>query len=197
MTIKKKIHKNIEAAVQNLQRFTDRFWYPPLIGFLALIDNFIIIIPTDGILISSAMLKPKSWLYLSICISIGSTLGALMFFYIVETHGLPFILDIYPSLNQGAMWQWSESFFQQYGLLLVFFVAATPLMQQPAIILASLAHTPFLHVLAVVFAGRTIKYLVMSYISSHSPRLLSKLWGVKGELDEIGIHLDSKIHKTK
>lgn len=197
MTLKMKIRKNIEASVQFLQRFTDRIWYPPLIGFLALIDSFIIIVPTDGLLISSAMLKPKSWIYLSFCISVGSTIGAMILFHLIQTHGLPWILEIYPGINQGRMWLWSESFFLKYGLLLVFFVAATPLMQQPTIILASLAHTPFMPMLLVLFFGRLLKNLIMSYISSHSPRLISKMWGVQGELDEVGIHVGSTIHKPK
>lgn len=197
MTFKQKIRKNIEASVEYLQRFTDRFWYPQIIGFLALLDAFILVIPVDGILISSVLLKPKRWIYLSTCVTIGSTIGALMFFYFVEKHGLPFILDIYPNINQGQIWNWSEVFFQKYGLLLVFFVAATPLFQHPTIILASLAHAPFPHMLAVVFSGRVIKYFIMAYLSSHSPRLLSKLWGVQAELDEVGIHIGSKIHKPK
>lgn len=185
----------METTIQFLQRFTDRIWYPPLVGFLALIDTFIIIVPTDGILISSAMLKPKSWLYLSFCISIGSTIGAMIFFYLIQQHGLPWILEFYPGINQGRFWMWSEAFFLKYGLVLVFFVAATPVIQQPAVILASLAHTPFFDMLLVMFAGRLLKNLILTYISSHSPKLISKLWGVQSELDDIGIHVGSPIHK--
>lgn len=197
MIAKKNIRKKIEAAIQHLQRFTDRFWYPPLIGFLSLIDTFIIIIPTDGILISSTMLKPKSWLYFSLCVTIGSTLGALILFYLVNKHGLPYILDIFPGINQGKIWLWTEIFFQKYGLLLIFIVSAAPLMQQPVIVLASLAQTPLLQLLAVLVAGRLLKYFILSYIGSHAPRLLSKLWGVKGELSEVGIYLNAKVHKPK
>lgn len=197
MVFKQRIRKKIEAFVEYLQKFTDRFWYPQIVGILALLDAFILIIPVDGILISSVLLKPKKWIYISVCVTIGSTIGALMLFYIVEKHGLPFILDIYPGINQGQIWNWSEIFFQKYGLLLVFFIAATPLFQHPIIILASLAHAPFLHMFVAVTTGRVIKYLIMSYLSSHSPRLLSKLWGVQAELDEVGIHIGSKIHKPK
>ena len=197
MSFKAKLRKRIETSVQFLQIYTDRIWYPPLIGFLALIDSFIVIIPTDGLLISSAMLKPKKWVYLSFSISIGSTIGAMLFFHLIQTHGLPWILEIYPGVNQGSFWLWSETFFLKYGLLLVFVVAATPVMQQPAIILASVAQTPFFPMMLAIFAGRLLKNLIMSYISSHSPRLISKMWGVQDELDEIGIHVGTPIHKQK
>jgi membrane protein YqaA with SNARE-associated domain len=80
-------------------------------------------------------------------------------------------------------------FFEKYGLLLVFVVAATPFVQQPAIILASLADTPLFELVAVIFLGRLIKFLIMAYIGSHAPRLLTKMWGVKGELKDVGIKL--------
>lgn len=197
MSFKKKFRKKIERSVQFLQKFTDRLWYPPLIGFLALIDSFIIIVPTDGLLISSAMLKPRKWFYLAFCISLGSTIGAMIFFHLLEQHGLPWVLEYYPGINQGTMWLWSEAFFAKYGLLLVFLVAASPVMQQPALILASAAHSPFIPMLVAVFTGRILKNLIMSYISSHSPKLISKMWGVQGELDEIGIHVGTPIHKHK
>lgn len=197
MSLKQLVHKKIEAAIHVSQRFTDRIWYPPLIGLLAFLDAFVIIIPTDGLLISSVLLKPKRWINLALCVSIGSTFGALILFYLVKSHGLPVILNFFPGIDNGEMWIWTETFFQKYGLLLVFFVAATPLFQHPAIILAALAHTNFFLMLFVTLAGRILKYMIMAYISSHSPRLITKMWGVKEELDEVGIHMDSTIHKPR
>lgn len=194
MSLKQKIRQHIETTVQYLQHYTNRIWYPPLIGFLAFIDYFIFIIPTDGILISSVMLKPKNWFILSICTALGSTLGALILFQLTESYGLSWILNVYPDLNKGTFWLWTEGFFQEYGLFLVFFIAATPLLQQPVVIFAGLAHTPLIHFLAVIAAGRLTKYLILAYIGYRSPSLLSKLWGVKNELDEIGVHIDSTIH---
>lgn len=193
-TFKRKLRLFIENTIRSLQSKTDRIWYPPFIGFLAFIDYFIFIIPTDGILISSVMLKPKNWFLLSICTAFGSTLGALILFQMTKSYGLSWALEFYPALDKGSFWLWTESFFQQYGLFLVFFIAATPLIQQPVVILAALAHTPFLSVLAVISTGRLAKYLLLSYLGYRSPHLLSKLWGVQHELDEVGIHLDAKIH---
>lgn len=179
--------RKIRVYVHNLQRYTDRFWYPPLIGFLAALDNLVIIIPTDGILISSAMLIPKRWFVLALSVAVGSTLGALVLAALVEFQGLPWILDFYPGVSETKTWTLSMEFFDKYGLLLVFAVAITPFMQQPAVILASLANTPLMELAAVIFVGRFIKFFVMAYLGSHAPRLLSKLWGVKDELKDAGV----------
>ncbi|MFZ4404004.1 MAG: YqaA family protein [Pseudobdellovibrionaceae bacterium] len=184
-----KVHEKIQKYVSFLQRYTDRIWYPPFIGFLAALDNFVIVIPNDGILISSAMLTPKRWFILALSIAVGSTLGALALAVVVEQQGLPWILDAYPGVTDTKAWTLSLEFFEKYGLFLVFAVAITPFTQQPAVILASLANTPLAQLAAVIFIGRFIKFLIMSYIGSHAPRLLSKMWGLKGELKDVGVKL--------
>jgi membrane protein YqaA with SNARE-associated domain len=187
--ISEKLHEKNRSYVQRLQRFADRIWYPPLIGFLAALDNLIVIIPNDGILISSSMIMPRRWFNLALNVAIGSTVGALALAALVELQGLPWILEFYPGADESKAWILTEAFFQKYGLFLVFAVAVTPFAQQPAVILASLADTPLLELGAVVFLGRFIKFLAMAYIGSHAPGLLKKMWGLKGELKDAGVKI--------
>lgn len=182
----------IQRSVVTLQRFAERIWYPPFIGLLAGLDNFILIIPNDGILISSCILTPKRWLALAINVSIGSTLGAMALAVLVEYHGLPWLLEVYPGIDQSSTWLWAEGLFAHYGLLFVFLVAASPLMQQPSVLLAALAKTNLLTLAAIIFAGRTIKFLIMAYIGSHAPYLLNRLWGLKGEMRDVGLKIDKE-----
>lgn len=185
-----KLHAQIRNYVQKLEQYADRIWYPPLIGFLAALDNLIIIIPNDGILIASSMLIPKRWAIFAISIAIGSTIGAVALGLLVENQGLPWILEFYPGIDQSAIWTWTDKFFGEYGLLLVFAIGASPIMQQPVIILAALANTPLYNLAAVIFAGRFLKFMVMAFLGSHSPRLLKKIWGLKDELKDAGVKID-------
>lgn len=187
------MNEKIQQAVRGLQRFTHRIWYPPFIGLLAALDNLVLVIPNDGILISSAMLYPKRWFAFALSVAIGSTVGALVLAHLVDSHGLPWILEFFPGLTEGKTWQLTESFFKQYGLLLVFVVAVTPFVQQPAVILATLSGTPAYELALVIFSGRFIKFLIMAYAGGYAPQLLSKMWGVGGELKEVGL----PIEKTK
>lgn len=185
----KTFRQKIATYVQVLQGFVDRLWYPQLVAFLAALDNLVIIVPIDGILISSSILTPRRWLTLATNVAVGSTLGAMVLASLVEYQGLPWILNIYPSVDESLTWVWTEKFFRDYGLLLVFAVAVSPIMQQPAVILAGLANVPLLKLAAVIFAGRYIKAVVMAYVGSHTPQLLDKMWGVKGELKDAGVDL--------
>lgn len=189
MRLTEKFHNRIRKFISILQKYADRIWYPPFIGMLAALDNIVIIIPNDGILISSSMLTPRRWFTLAISVAIGSTIGAIVLAAFVETKGIEWILEMYPHMQETKSWIWTADFFEKYGMILVFVVAITPLMQQPAIILASLAETPLFLLAAVVFAGRLIKFLVMAYIGSHAPKLLNKMWGLKGELKDAGVDI--------
>lgn len=189
MSIRKKLHSAIQTYVQKLEQHADRSWYPPLIGLLAALDNLIIIIPNDGILVASSMLLPKRWALFALNITIGSTIGALALFYLVEHQGLPWVLNFFPGLEQSQMWIITDQFFDKYGLIVVFVVAISPLMQQPVIILAALAHIPPLELTVAIFIGRFIKFNILAYLGSHSPRLLKKFWGMKDELADAGVKL--------
>lgn len=184
-----KLHELISEYAKILQRYADRYWFAPLIGFLAALDNFVIIIPNEGILISSSMVIPKRWFIFALNIAIGSTLGALALAALVEFQGLPFILKIFPGINETTLWAMMLKFFERYGLFFIFVVAITPIAQQPSIILASLANTPFLKLALVIFLGRSMKFFILAYAATHAPRLLSKIWGVEKELKEVGIEL--------
>lgn len=184
-----KQQKYLRIQIKKIQRHTGKKWFAPLLGFLAALDNIVIVIPTDGLLISSSMLIPKRWLTFALSVTIGSMLGALLLASIVEFQGLPWIVEHYPNLLQTKSWIWSQEFFENYGLLFVFVVGLSPLMQQPAVILAALVNTPLYKLALVIFFGRLIKFMLFSYIASHSPKYLKKLWGVKGELDEVDMKI--------
>ncbi len=190
MAISKKLHAKIQLYVQKLEQFADRIWYPPLIGLLAALDNLIIIIPNDGLLIASSMLIPKRWAIFAISVTIGSTVGAIALSSVIEMQGLPWVLEFFPGIDKSQMWTWTESFFNKYGLIVVFVIGLSPIMHQPAIILSTLAETPVSHLAAVIFAGRFIKFAVMAYLGSHSPGLLKKIWGIKDELKDAGVKID-------
>jgi membrane protein YqaA with SNARE-associated domain len=177
----------IKKLITVLQSYADRPWYGPLIGLLATLDNVLVVIPNDGILISSSMLVPRRWFTFAFCVAVGSTVGACILAVLVETYGIEIVLEYYPNITQTASWAYSVEFLERFGVLLVFLVGVTPFVQQPAVILASLANTPLYQLCIAIFAGRFIKFLIMAYIGSHSPQLLKKLWGIQGELEDLGV----------
>jgi len=186
----KRIHVRIRRSIRQFQKFIDRIWFAPLLALLAALDSLIIVIPTDGLLISSTMLKKSRWWYFAIFVAIGSSLGALVLVALSDYLGLEKILSYYPGLDQSQVWQLTMDFFKKYGVIVAFIVGLTPFSQQPALIIAGLIHNSFIGLAIAVFCSRIIKYLIMAYIASHAPKLLNKMWGLKDELQDSGIKLD-------
>lgn len=172
------LRENFHKVIRWIQHFSNRPWYPFLVGVLAGLDNWILVVPTDGLVISGVLLTPKKWLQFAGWTGILSTAGAVSFAAFISWQGLAYVETHWPLLMTTEVWTWTSDFFDRRGLLVIFLIAATPMAQQPAMILAGLAETPLSQLLIVVLAGRCMKYFILCGIAAKAPELLSKLWGV-------------------
>ena len=179
--------KRLISWLRQLQFFSDQAWYGPIIGSLALADNFVFIIPTDGILISSTILSPRKWVIFGLCVGFGTTLGAVLLAGLVDFYGLNFIHSFMPGIEKIELWKVTQAFFDTYGLWVVFAVSLTPLPQPIPIILAALSGSPVVEIGLAAAAGRFTKCLTLAYLSSHMPKLISHIWGLNKELKELGM----------
>ncbi len=184
--------EKFKALIKWVQHYSDRPWYPAFVGFLSAIDNWILIVPTDGLVISGVMLAPKRWKQFAWQVPLLSTIGGIAFAAFVGEQGLPYLQSHWPELTTTVYWTWTEDFFAKHGLVVVFLVATTPLAQQPALILAALAQTPYWYLFLVVLAGRMIKYILLSWIAARAPSVLSKLWGLNREMEQAGVPIEEK-----
>lgn len=178
-----------------LQHFVNKWWYAPLLGLLACIDLFVLLIPTDGLMISSVMIRPKKWISIALFTAFGSTLGSLALAFILEKHGLPFLLEWKPGIDQTSFWIWTDHLMHQWGSWTLFLIALSPLVQHPAIAIGAFAQIPLLEFFIFILAGRILKYFFLSWLASHSPKYLYRLWGIQEELKELDI--PSKDEKKK
>ena len=192
--ISDKYHRLLKKNARRLRRYANRFWFPPLLLVLALLDVLVIIIPTEGILISSSMLIKRRWMPFALSVAIGSTIGALLLVNLVDHYGLHKVLELYPEIDQAKIWKWTLNIFNQFGLLIVFLVGMTPLSQQPILAIAALSDISFFPLALAILISRIIKFCTYAYVATHAPRLLKKMWGVQNELQdvEIKVQLDSK-----
>lgn len=179
-----------KKTIKKMQRFSNRYWYGPLLTLLAVLDCLIVVIPIDGILISSSMILKRRWFLYACAVTIGSTLGALIVYTVAQDFGIQKILEIYPAIDQTNIWSWTQGFFQNYGVLVIFFVGLFPITQQPALIMAAIGEVSFIPLVLAIFVSRIIKFSIMAFIASHAPRMLNKLWGVRKELKDSGVNIN-------
>jgi membrane protein YqaA with SNARE-associated domain len=168
------------------RRYSDRWWAAPLIGLTAFADLFVIVIPTDGLLVSTVMLAPRRWIYTAVVVALGSSFGAVALAFVLRSHGLPFLLHLKPDIEQTHAWIWTVGLMDHWGDWALFGISLSPIMQHPAIALASFAGMSLARIFCLVFSARLIKYLFIAWIATHAPRFIGKLWGMQYELKELG-----------
>lgn len=144
-------------------------------------------IPIDGLLISSVLLAPRRAPAFFVLTTLGSVIGVWSFGFAFTQWGLPWLQGQWPELLSSSVWVWTEGLFQNYGLWLLLAVASAPILIHPVVVFSLAGQHSLQLVLGVVLAGRLIKYGVMVWVALKAPGSISRLWGLKHELEEVGI----------
>jgi membrane protein YqaA with SNARE-associated domain len=168
----------VKKYFDQVRKYSDRPWYLPFICLLAFVDLFVMVIPTEGLIVTTSILRPKRWLVTATVVTLASSLGALTLGALGYFHGVPFVAwvlgdDFFQSTNWIRMTGWIE----RWGFWGLWFISLGPLPQQPAILICALAHMPLFEIFGAVLLGRLPKYVLFSYLATHSPKYFRKFFG--------------------
>jgi membrane protein YqaA with SNARE-associated domain len=150
-----------------LQHFVDRCWYLPVLGLLAGLDLFVLVVPTDALLVSTVIVRPRRWPLVSLVLALGSAIGAWLMARFFSGGAVP------------SRW------IDVYGPWAIGLNALGPLPQQPLVAAAALAGISGAAIFISTFFGRLLKYLILGYLASHAPRLLSRIPGLRFEMEQM------------
>lgn len=165
-------------------KYADRWWYPPFIGLLAFADLFILVIPTDAILISAVILSPKRWAITGAMVAAGSALGSVALALLLRVEGLPWLLHVYPHLDKTKSWATATHLVDQWGGWGLFWIALSPIPQHAAIAVAAITGLGLPTIFGTVFGGRILKYELFAWLASHAPKVLGKMFGMRAIVQE-------------
>jgi len=170
-----------------LRRFADRIWYLPFISFLAFIDLFILLIPTDFLLVTYVLLKPKKWIAAMIWISLGSAFGALALAGILQYGGAELVEQWFPRVFQSGHWSSTSEFVRKHGAPALALISVSILPQQPGVVIAALSRMPLFEIFLSVLVGRLAKYALFSWLASHAPKQLERFALGRAALAEVKV----------
>lgn len=166
------ISKQLQDWFKGLDRYIDRPWYFPLIMLLALLDLFVLFIPSDALVVTTSLLRPRKAALACLSVTIGSALGALILTWAIQSVGF------HAAVEGSAAWSQIEPILQKWGGWGLAFVAVGPLPQQPAVAACALAQMPPLVVMGWIFVGRLPKYIAFAWIAAKAPALIKKIPGM-------------------
>lgn len=176
--------RKILGGLRFLQKHMDRPWYLPAVALLALADIFIMIVPTDALLVTAVLFKPRRWWWAATLVALGSSLGALVLAGAVQWD-LEGLTQLFPSLFESPSWKGTDAFLEKYGIWALALFAAGPLPYQPAVVLVALSGASLPEAFLATFLGRGGKYYLLAYLASHAPTYLEKFWSVRKEMHEL------------
>jgi len=91
-------------------------------------------IPTEGMFVTTTLMRPKRWWITALFVTIASACGAMTLAWLGTRYGEPFTLWLLgDNVFESAMWIRMNGWIQDYGFWGLWFVAIGPLPQQPAI----------------------------------------------------------------
>jgi membrane protein YqaA with SNARE-associated domain len=143
---------------------TESRWYAPLTGAIAFALTLTATIPFTAVLVGALWLTPKRWKSLVVFSSLGGALGGVLLVTGFHHLGWSPLYARFPELASSPNWVRVVQAIQDYGVAALAAVAAAPMPQTPALVIAGSAKLDPLAVFAALFAGKVVKYGVVSWL---------------------------------
>ena len=163
----------LRDRLSKIFHFTDRKWYPFAVSALTAADIFVGIIPSDALLVSAVLGRPKNWMKIGLIFALGNFLGAALLAGIVYWDA-DLLREFFPHFFQSKAWITVASFMERYGGFALVIAIMGPFPIQPFIILPLLSGFPFKTFLIIYFLTRFVKVFIIAWLASHTPNLLAR-----------------------
>src|SRR6476620_9242043 len=98
------MNRSLKNQIAFWTGFASRWWFIPLVAFLAAVDAFLVVIPTETLLITAVLAHPKRWIAVALWVTFGSAMGATLFGLVTSWFGEPFINYVFPQLLHSQTW---------------------------------------------------------------------------------------------
>jgi membrane protein YqaA with SNARE-associated domain len=158
-----------EGLRRLLQASAGHRYYPLVVALIAFVSTATFSFPFVLVLIPAVLIAPRRWLVLGLLSGLASGVGGALLVELFSYFGREVVVARFPELVGSQGWQLASSWLENYGLLALMVVAASPMPQTPVIFLYALADPSLPGVLIAVGIGKTVKYVFLSWLGSHYP----------------------------
>jgi membrane protein YqaA with SNARE-associated domain len=141
-----------------------------LMLLFAVLESIIIPIPVDPLLVATVLARPAKWIRLSLGCTLASVIGGGIGWALggLLGVGIDQILAALPAAIAAAeKFEAVQAGFVEFGILLVFIGAFTPLPYKVIAVSAGIAGFALLPFLMISFIGRGIRFMIVAGIARH------------------------------
>lgn len=151
--------------------------FPLLSGLLAFIATLSLTIPVVPVLTALVVMNRARWRSITLWAVLGSASGGALFTHLLGHFGTAFLQARVPQLVASSHWQHTVDWVAQYGMVTLAAIAALPVAQSPALLLAAILGMPWYHVFGALLIGKAVKYGLMAAITAGTVGHLAVFYG--------------------
>ena len=144
-------------------------YYPLVVALIAFVATLTFSFPFVVVLIPAVLIAPRRWLLLGVVSGVGSGVAGALLVELFSYFGREVVVARFPELVAHESWQLAAGWLDEYGLLALALVAGSPMPQTPVIFFYALADPSPFGALAAVGVGKTVKYVVLAWLSARYP----------------------------
>ena len=152
--------KKLNAGSRLLFRIRHGRVYPLLVALLAVLSAGTSLYPFGPVIVAATVFAPQRWLGVIVGATLGAVGGATGLTYLIRQLGNGLLDAYFPGIRQSAMWSHSEYWIGQHGELAIAAIAALPVPQMPALVLAALGEMSLATLALALLIGKLVKYSV-------------------------------------
>mgnify|MGYP006863843809 CR=1 FL=1 len=115
------------------------------------------------------------------CNALGTLLATVILLLLVRERGVDYLNQSFPTVLASPAWQRATALMQEYGVPGMLLVSAMPIILHPIIAFGILSNMSNAKILAIVFAGRLVKYATIAWLAANAPGAL-RFFGIKSSL---------------
>lgn len=150
--------KKLDAGSRLLFRIRYGAAYPLLVALLAVLSAGTSLYPFGPVIVAATVFAPQRWLGVIGGATLGAVCGATGLTFVFRQLGIGLLDTYFPEVRQSAMWNHSEYWIEQHGELAIAAIAALPVPQMPALILAGLSEMSLATLALALLVGKLVKY---------------------------------------
>lgn len=133
--------------------------------FVSFIEAIFFPIPPDVMLVPMSMSKPKKALHYAFYCGLASTIGGMIGFAI-GYYAFDLIKDYIVQWGYQSHWDTAVSWFERWGILVVFVAGFSPIPYKVFTICAGVMNMAFLPFVITAFVSRTARFLLVAKLSA-------------------------------
>ena len=152
-----------------LQASAGHRYYPLVVALTAFVATVSFSFPFVMLLIPAVLIAPRRWLLLGLASGIASGAAGALLVELFGYFGREVVSARFPELVAAGSWRLASGWLDDYGLLALMLVAASPLPQTPVIFFYSLGDPSVPGALIAVGAGKCAKYVFLAWLASRYP----------------------------